>query len=121
MDLLGELVELEEKVWAANRAGDADFYARVLRDDAFVVSRYGVQDRATILAGVRANTVPYVSSTITEPRVLELTPDSALINYRVHVEALRNGEPMAFDALATSVYTREDGAWRCALHQQSAL
>jgi uncharacterized protein (TIGR02246 family) len=121
MDLLGELVELEEKMWAANRAGDADYYAHLLRDDAFVVSRWGVQDRPAILEGIRANTVPYVSSTITEPRVLRLTPDSALINYRVHVEALRAGEPMAFDALATTIYTREDGAWRCALHQQSAL
>ena len=121
MDLLGELLGLEEKMWAANRAGDAGYYATMLRDNAVVVSRYGVMDRAAILVGIGENRIPYVSSTITEPRAIELTPDSALITYHVHVEALRDGEPLAFDTLATSVYVRQDGSWRNAFHQQSAL
>jgi ketosteroid isomerase-like protein len=121
MDLLGELLGLEEKMWAANRAGDAGYYAKALRDDSIVVSRYGVMDRAAIIQGIGENRVPYIGSTITEPRAIGLTPDSALITYRVHVEALRDGQPMAFDTLATSIYVREDGGWKNAFHQQSAL
>src|SRR6185369_1158658 len=97
MDLQGELLGLEEKMWAANRAGDAGYYAKLLRDDSLVVSRYGVMGRAAIVAGIGENRNPYVSSTITEPRVIELTADSALITYHVHVEALHDGTPLAFD------------------------
>jgi len=121
VSLLDELVEFEEKVWAANRAGDADFYAKLLRDDALAVSRYGVQDRSSVLSVIGENRIPYVSSTITEPRVVQPTEDSALITYRAHVEAVQEGFPLAFDVLATSVYVREGGAWRGVFHQQSAL
>ena len=121
MDTDAELLELEERMWAANRAGDAAFYAELLRDDALVVSRFGVQDRASILAVIGENRVPYINSTITDPQAIELTGDSALITYRVEVEALRDGQPMNFAVLATTVYVRRDGGWCAAFHQQSAL
>ena len=121
MSLGDEILELEEAMWAANRAGDASFYDRVMRDDALAVSSYGVLDRASIVTGIGENRNPYLRSTISEPKVIELTADSVLVTYRADVDAVRDGQPLPLHVLATSVYTRQDGGWRSAFHQQSLL
>jgi hypothetical protein len=112
------LLDLEDEMWRANREGDGSFYDRVLRDDALVVSKYGVAGKAAIVPGVSKNENPYVKTVLSDRKVLPITPDSALVTYRV---AVTNDAGVTFEALATSVYAREGDTWRSVFHQQSAL
>ena len=55
---------------------------------------------------------------ITDERVVELTPDSALLTYRW---SSRRGDE-TYDALMSSVYVKQpSGEWKLALHQQTPV
>jgi hypothetical protein len=58
---------------------------------------------------------PWDRYDISDERVLDLTPDSALLVYKVDAD---RGD-MHYTALLNSTYVREDGEWRLALHQQT--
>jgi ketosteroid isomerase-like protein len=121
MSQTDELHGLEEQMWAANRNGDGDFYAQHLRDDAVVVSKYGVADKAVIVPGIQANRNPYVSTDRSQERVIQVDEHTAIVTYRVDVVALVNGSEVKLPSYATSVWTDESGDWRIVFHQQSAI
>jgi ketosteroid isomerase-like protein len=120
-DVEKTLLALEEEFWRANREGDADFYDRTLRDDALLVSRFGLAGKAQVVAGIGANRNPFVRTALSDQRVTVLSDTVAMVNYRAGYTALINGAEVDFTVLATSVYVREGDAWRSVLHQQSAV
>lgn len=91
MDVEKDLLALEEGLWRANREGDGAFYDRVLRDDALVVSRYGVAGKADIVRIISENQNPFTRTDLSGQRVIPLTDASALITYRVDYTALVGG------------------------------
>src|SRR5437667_12880824 len=120
-DLAGELIELEERLWKANREGDGQFYADNLRDDALGVSRFGVVTKEQVVPLITVNRNPFVRSETSDHRVVQLTEDSAFITYKVsYTAALPDGE-QDFTSLVTSVYTREGDRWLVVLNHQTAL
>jgi hypothetical protein len=121
MSLADTLIELEQEMWRANREGDADYYDRVLRDDAMVVSKYGVMGKPQIVPGVRANQNPYLKTDLSEFHVIELDENNALVTYRAQVVAEVQGNQVELSSYATSVYTRKGDTWRSVFHQQTAL
>ncbi len=80
MDLM-DLLDLERKLWDANVAGDGEFYAKILRDDAVVVSPWGTMTKEQAVPGITANHNPYTRYEITEPLELPLGRDGGLITY----------------------------------------
>jgi uncharacterized protein (TIGR02246 family) len=115
------LLALEDEMWRANRAGDGAFYAHLLRDDALVVSRYGVAGKEQIVPVIDKNDNPYLRTDLSNQRVLRITDDSALVTYEAAVTALVNGAEVSFRVLATSVYAYDGQRWRGVFHQQTAL
>ncbi|WP_163513086.1 nuclear transport factor 2 family protein [Fodinicola acaciae] len=113
-----EIVAIETEMWRANRDGDGAFYQRLIRDDGIVVSRYGVATKAQIVPVVSKNDNPYVKTDLDEWRVLQPTPDTAVVTYR---SAVTTGAGVEFKVLATSVYAREADGWRSVFHQQTPL
>lgn len=113
-----ELTELEQQIWAANRAGDGGTYERLLRADALLVSRFGVATKDQIVPMIQRNENPFERTELSDQRVVEVSPDSALITYRADVTTAAG---LSFSVLATSVYARADGSWRLALHQQTVV
>ena len=117
-----DLLELERKLWDANLAGDGEFYAKLLRDDAVVVSPWGTMTKEQAVPGITANHNPYTRYEITEPLELPLGPDGGLITYRVEVHGKSDaGEPFSHTVFATSAYAREGGDWRAVFHQQTLV
>lgn len=116
--MLDHLLELEEKGWQAlSSAEPTDFCREWLADDAVMIVPGMVIDRSAFLDAV-AHEQPWASHRIEEPRVIQLTDDSAALVYRV--KARRDGQP-EFVGLLTSVYVRRAGRWRLSLHQQTQM
>ena len=110
------LFELERQFWL--RAGDVDFYAEELTDDAAMVfpAPFGVLDRDAVLDAI-GSSANWTSVTMEERRLVALTDASAAVAYRatgVRADA-------RYTTYAASVYVRRGGAWKLALHQQTPV
>ena len=116
--MIDRLLELEEQGWQAlSSAEPFKFCDEWLADDAVVIVPGMIIDRATFLEAV-AHEKPWASHRIEEPRVVQLTDDSAALVYRVRAQ--RESQP-EFAGLLTSVYVNRAGQWQLALHQQTPM
>jgi uncharacterized protein (TIGR02246 family) len=115
-----DLLQLEQQGWEALAAGrGAEFYERVMAEDAVTVVPGMVLDRRQPLAS-RQGVTPWSEYRLRGQRVIMLGRDAALITYEV--TASRPGDERPYHAQLTSVYVATaDGDWRLALHQQTPL
>lgn len=112
------VVELEEQGAQALTSGKAaEFYRTRLSEDALMVVPGFVVDKAMFL-GALTNDDPWSSFAVEEPRLLELTPDCAVVQYRGR--GRREGRP-EYVALISSTYVRRSGEWKLAFHQQTPM
>ncbi|HJQ76039.1 MAG TPA: nuclear transport factor 2 family protein [Acidimicrobiia bacterium] len=115
-----QLIRLEREAWQAlSTSGEAatSFYDGILADDVMILLPGGtlIDDRAKVVASMSGD--PWESFDLSEERVLELSDSVAMLVYRV--TATRHGQE--YNALLSSTYVREDGAWRLAIHQQTPV
>lgn len=108
-DLLSELLAAEGAVWEALVAGDPDADTALLAPDFLGVYPSGYSDRTGHAAQLAAG--PTVSGyTLSDPRVLRLGPDHALLAYRATYERPgQEGRPEAM--YVSSVWRREGAGW----------
>jgi hypothetical protein len=112
------LLELEERGWQALSSPEpVSFCEEWLANDALMIVPGMVVDRETFLEAV-AHEQPWASHRIDEPRVVQLTDDSAALLYRV--TAQRASQP-EFAGLLASVYVKRAGRWQLVLHQQTPM
>jgi uncharacterized protein (TIGR02246 family) len=111
-----EVEELERRGWDALSGADgAAFYRDVMAEDGLMLFPGAVLDKAESVRAIEGAT-PWSRYELTDVRVIEATPDSAIVAYRA--EAQRPGRP-PYEAVMTTVYARRDGRWQMILHQQS--
>jgi len=116
------LLELEHEMWRADREGDGAFYDRMLRDDALLISRYGIADKARIVSMISENRNPFTRTDLSEMRVGFVSEDTAYVTYHCDYTAQMEKEgPRDFSVLATSVYVSDGDGWLSVLHQQTPL
>ncbi len=118
--MLDELLYLEHRGWRSLCDGTgADFYGRIMTDDALMVLAHGmVLDRETVIASLD-DAPPWRSYEIADERLIRLTDDDAVLLYTGR--ASRDDAEPEFAALMSSVYTRIGGTWRLALYQQTPV
>jgi hypothetical protein len=112
-DVEATLRALKDRVLAATREHDQEFYRGYLADDAVAVLPAGVFDKAAVIAAVGAPRVPFQASAIEDTRVKVLGPDTGIVTYRATL-----GDQVMF---VTTVYARRDGAWQGVFYQQTPL
>jgi hypothetical protein len=115
-----DLIELERAAWQALATdGDAAaaHYEASLADDVLMLLPGGlvIDDRQQVIDSMRG--APWNHFDLTDERVLELNPDTAVVAYRA---TARRGDH-DYEALFNSTYVRENGGWRLALHQQTPV
>jgi hypothetical protein len=115
-----ELIALENDGWQALSAGPeaaTAFYDRVLDHEVTMLLPGGLRltDRAQILESMSG--LPWASYELEDPRVVQLTPDSAIV---VYVAVAQREGAAHYSALISSAYVRRDDGWKLALHQQTA-
>lgn len=114
-----ELADLEELGWRAlssTGAAAVAFYQLILDESPVMVLPGGLllDDRAAIIRSVAGQ--PWSSYHLDGVRVLEPTPDTAVVCYEV--TARREGAP-PYSALMSSLYVRRADGWKLAMHQQT--
>ena len=118
MSLEESLVALEHQGWQALSEGTgADFYRACLTDNAVMVFPGMVMNREQSIEAMEA-APPWESFQITEPTVVQLTDESAVLTYKA--TAQRAGQE-PYSALMTSAYVDQAGTWKMAFHQQTPL
>jgi uncharacterized protein (TIGR02246 family) len=111
-----EVEPLERRGWdALSGPHGAAFYAEVMADDGLMVFPGMVLDKQRTLRAMAAEP-PWSTYELADVRVIEATPDSAIVTYRA--SAQRAGEER-YEARMSSTYVRRDGRWRLILHQQT--
>src|SRR5690242_1646342 len=114
-----EILELEHAYWRALQEGNVDA-ALALNDETCVVlgaQGYAAIDArtfATMMKSDRWKLLRY--EFLGEPVVRQLTPDVAVIAYKVREEMTVEGKPLTLEAADSSTWVRRDGKWRCAMH-----
>lgn len=118
--MLSDLLHLEHQGWASLCTGTgADFYGRIMTDDGAMVLAHGqVLDRQAVIDSL-GEAPPWRAYDIAGERLISLGGDHAILVYTGR--AFRDEDEPAFTALMSSVYTRQDGAWRRALYQQTPI
>jgi hypothetical protein len=114
-----ELIELEHQGWKALcGAHGADFYDRLMTDEAVMVFASGTLDRAASIDAIRS-APPWQAFRIESVRVAHPAPDVGIV---VYLATARRGDDDEYRAWMSSTYVRDaEGAWRLGLHQQSAV
>jgi hypothetical protein len=113
-----ELIELERQGWEALCGPSGpEFYDRLMADEGVMVFSSGTLDRAASIEAIRGAS-PWRSFRIESPRVVHPAPDVGVV---VYLASARRGDDDEYRAWMSSTYVRDaGGAWRLALHQQSA-
>jgi hypothetical protein len=117
-DLEQELIRAEHDGWRALASGrGAEHYRRHLAENAVMAFSFGVLSQQEAIGAMEA-APPWSNFELIEPRVVELSPDSGIVVYRVNAQ--RAGEE-PYEAIISSTFVRGDGRWLLAFHQQSPI
>jgi len=111
--LMEELLGIEN----ALAGGSGDQYHRHLDDDAVVIIPGQALSKEDTVAAMQESP-GWDEFSITEPHLLELGDDGALLTYRF---TGRRGDEQGYEALMSRAYSRSDGAWKLVLHQQTPV
>lgn len=112
-DLLAVLLDTEKRVWKAADTRDMEFYRDYLAPEALVVSPRGILDREGILRDLVENPNELPAYTITDPKVVSLGEEGAVLAYTVSF----GGQTI----FVSTVYARSDGRWRAVFHQRTPV
>lgn len=110
-DLLTVLPDIEKRAWGAADTRDVEFYREYLAPEALVVSPWGILDRDGIIRDLTENPNELPAYTITDPKVVPLGEESAVLAYTVSF-----GGQILY---VSTVYVLIDGRWRAAFHQRT--
>jgi len=111
-----DLVALERQGWQALSDGQGGDYYRVnLAEDALMAFPFGLMGRDDAIAAME-QAPPWATFELVDPRVVELTEDSAVVVYRANAQ--RAGQE-PYSATISSTFVRRDGRWLLAFHQQT--
>jgi hypothetical protein len=117
--VVDQLLTVEQEVWAALAAGDADADTRLLADDFLGVYSSGFAGKADH-CGQLADGPTVAAYELSEARVLELAADVVLLAYRARwVGAGARGTGTATTMYVSSVWRRTEAGWRNVFSQDT--
>ena len=116
-----ELLGLEKRYWKAIQDRDADTALSMTDDPCIVAGATGIAriDRNNFMKMMQNASYTLHGFEVKKPELRLLNDDVALLAYEVHEDMTVEGKRLSIDAAETSVWTREDGKWVCALHTES--
>ncbi len=119
----GELRDQENRFWNAMKRKDAAEAARMTSEKCIIVGAQGVSaiDGPTMarMTEEGAWDLEHFDFDEDATQVRLVGEDVAIVAYTVNERLVVDGETISLRAYHSSVWVREDGGWRCALHTES--
>jgi ketosteroid isomerase-like protein len=120
-----EVLELEGEFWRALKAKDGQRAQEMTAHPCIVVGAQGVSsiDGPTMARMTEEGPWEIEEYEFDEDQahVRFLGSDVAIVAYKVDERVKVDGETLHFEANDSSVWVRENGEWRCALHTESIV
>lgn len=113
--------EVEEKFAAAYANNDANALEGLWADDYVFVNPAGqVWTKAQRLAALRSGELTIESYTRDDERI-RIYGTTAVVTYRSHVKAQRNGHDISSDRRVITVLVKRDGRWQAVAQQSTTI
>ena len=107
-----EILDLEDKRYAAMCGGDFAALERMLHDELLYTHSSGLTDtKATWLASLRSGKAKYKSAVRSDQKV-RLAGDTALVTGRTTIEAEVNGQPLSLRLVFLNAWTKTSKGWK---------
>lgn len=120
-ELLDQIGTLEERSYAAWKAGDTKFWSAFLSDKFVGWGPSGRLDKRAAIAVLAGAGCRIESYRLTDKQVTALTANAALLTHRTEVNGVCNGKPLTPAAYTATAYVREAGQWKAAFRTRSAI
>ncbi|HEU4664121.1 MAG TPA: nuclear transport factor 2 family protein [Dokdonella sp.] len=116
-----EIIDLETAFWQAMVDRDVDTAAAMMADTAIVTGAQGAASigRETFAKMMKEGSWTLRSFELDKMQVQFANDDTAIVGYEVTEQLTVDDQPLEMTAYDASVWTRVDGAWKCALHTES--
>ena len=118
-----QIIDLETRFWQSMKDKDVETAKSLIAKEGLVTGPMGT---------MTMNPEKYAQMTrdgqwtlddfeLKNVEVVHPTADSAIIAYEVHQTGDLKGQPMDLRCADSSVWVKEDGGWKCALHTETIL
>ena len=112
-----QITALERQELETLKSGDWDAFSNLFADDATFLDAHGFAGKKEVLQHV--SDVRIVDYSMEEIRVRPLTPDTALIAYKLKQKRTSHGKEFASQAYASAVWAGRGGKWLCIFTQET--
>jgi hypothetical protein len=117
-----ELIELEKKYWQSMVDKDLDTALSLTDFPCLVAGVQGVHsiDREKFISMFQSHQETINEFTfLEEPSVRILTPDTAILAYKMRLRFTTDGKDSTEEVIDTSTWVRRNGHWVCAMHAEA--
>lgn len=116
-DLQKTLVTSATNLFTAYQQMNQDLFLSIIAPDFVYISKEGIMDPEALAGSVQGCSM--ASFKITDPQARLLSPDSAILIYKMHQSAACNGKPEPADLVVTDVFVRKGDNWLMTVHTQT--
>ena len=111
--LTADLLAAEREFWEAWKNKQPDRFAAAMADDAVFFGLYGTTGKAESVAEQRdsVNSCQVASYALTNPRVIPIDANAAILLYDAEQHAICGGQPVQPFMHGESVYALRNGRW----------
>jgi hypothetical protein len=118
-----QIIDLETRFWQSMKDKDVETAKSLIAKEGLVTGPMGTMtiDPEKYAQMTRDGQWTLDDFEINKVEVVQPTEDSAIIAYEVHQTGDMKGKPMDLRCADSSVWVKEGGDWKCALHTETIL
>ena len=118
-----QIIDLETRFWQSLKDKDVPAAQAMVADQSLTTGPSGTTRMDPDKFGQLMRDAPWTLDKFefSDVDVIFPTDDVAVITYKVHQTGEMEGKPMDMNAADSTVWTRDGGSWKCALHTETVL
>ena len=118
-----QIIDLETRFWQSMKDKDVDTAKSLIAKEGLVTGPMGTMtmDPDKYAQMTRDGQWTLQNFKMDKVEVVQPNSDSAIIAYEVHQTGDMKGQPMDLRCADSSVWVKEGGDWKCALHTETIL
>ena len=118
-----QIIDLETRFWQSMKDKDVPTAQSLIAKEGLVTGPMGTMtiNPEKYAQMTRDGQWTLEAFELNNVKVVQPTEDSAIIAYEVHQTGDMKGRPMDLRCADSSVWVKEGGSWKCALHTETIL